>query len=127
MLQGKSAVVTGATSGIDLTILKALAAEYVVEKHPSRHYVTVEQVAALAVFLCGRRSSPGATPCPGAADRRPRTRSAVSIRPLGSPQRPGALTAMASPARPALTHGRPADDIRPGILDADVKKCKCMK
>ena len=53
MLQGKSAVVTGATSGIDLTILKALAAEYVAEKHPSRQYVTVEQVAALAVFLCG--------------------------------------------------------------------------
>ncbi len=29
------------------------AAEHVAEKHPSRHYVTVEQIAALAVFLCG--------------------------------------------------------------------------
>ena len=45
---------------------------------------------------------------------------------LAPPQRPGAFPAMASPARPVLTHGRPADDFRSGIVDVDVNKCKCM-
>ncbi len=33
--------------------MEEAAAEHVAEKHPSRRYVTVEQIAALAVFLCG--------------------------------------------------------------------------
>ena len=33
--------------------MEEAAAGHVAEKHPSRQYVTVEQIAALAVFLCG--------------------------------------------------------------------------
>lgn len=38
-----------AKSGLDI---EAAAIEHVTEKHPSKKFVTVEQVAALAVFLC---------------------------------------------------------------------------
>lgn len=33
--------------------LEAAAVEHVAEKHPSKKYVTVEEISALAVFLCG--------------------------------------------------------------------------
>jgi len=33
--------------------MEEAAAEHVAEKHPSGRYVTVEQIAGLAVFLCG--------------------------------------------------------------------------
>ena len=46
MLKGKSAIVTGSTSGIGLAIARALAAQ------PTKEFVTVEQVASLAVYLC---------------------------------------------------------------------------
>ena len=36
---------------------EAAAVEHVVEKHPSKKYATTDEVAALAVFLCGEQTT----------------------------------------------------------------------
>ncbi len=61
-LAGKTAVVTGSTSGIGLGIATALARadatlKLLGEKQPSASFATVEQIGGVAAFLCSEAAN----------------------------------------------------------------------